>query len=167
MRFPTSSLNLKTACAYVACLALLGGCDAKPRQQDRPVDTMFVKEGELTFRRQDGTTITKIDIEIADDQEQRTSGLMGRPMLDERCGMLFVFEQEEPRSFWMMNTMISLDMMFVNGKKEVVTVHSRTIPFSTESYASSADCQYVVEVNAGFADRYGISQGDKIDWEKK
>jgi len=81
--------------------------------------------------------------------------------------MLFIFEQEQPLAFWMMNTMISLDMVFVNAQMEIVTIHAHTTPFSTESYPAAKDGLYVVEVNAGFCERHGIEEGDRIRFERK
>ncbi|MEK6651012.1 MAG: DUF192 domain-containing protein, partial [Bacteroidota bacterium] len=115
----------------------------------------------------DGTKLATIAIEIADDQKQRETGLMGRPTLGEDNGMLFIFEQTQPLAFWMMNTMISLDMVFVNVQKEIVTIHARTTPFSTESYPAAKEGLYVVEVNAGFCERHGIQEGDRIRFERK
>jgi hypothetical protein len=89
---------------------------------------------------------------------------MYREKMAENQAMLFVFDGEGPRSFWMKNTILSLDMIFVNGKNEVVTIHKYTTPYSEDSYASTRPAQYVVEVNGGFADKYGIAAGDRIAW---
>ena len=64
----------------------------------------------------------------------------------------------------MLNTLFSLDMIFINSKKEIVTIHKNTKPLSEQSYPSSEPAQYVLEVNAGFCDRYNIKQGDKVFW---
>jgi len=79
-------------------------------------------------------------------------------------GMLFIFPEEEIRSFWMRNTYISLDMIFVNADKKIVTIHKNTKTLSDQSYASTEPAQYVVEVCAGFSDKYSIKTGDKINW---
>lgn len=159
-------LNRTIPLAVLAIL-LAAGCGDRPRAQERPIASMFQNEGTLTFEKADGTKLATIAIEIADDQQQRESGLMGRPTLGENNGMLFVFEQEQPLAFWMMNTMISLDMVFVNAQKEIVTIHTNTTPFSAESYPAAKEGMYVVEVNAGFCQRYGIEVGDRIRFEKK
>jgi len=91
---------------------------------------------------------------------------MYRDKLAENQGMLFVFEGEEDRSFWMKNTVLSLDMIFVNGKNQIVTIHKNTTPYSEQSYASTNPSQYVVEVNAGYTDKHKISVGDHITWSR-
>lgn len=124
----------------------------------------FKKEGELTFQTSDGKFISKIDIEIADDMVERAVGLMYRESLEFNQGMLFIFPTEEYQSFWMRNTMIPLDIIFVNKKMEIVTIHKNTTPFSEKSYPSTEPSIYVVEVNAGYTDKFDIKEEDKINW---
>lgn len=124
----------------------------------------FSKEGELVFSDSLGNIKTKIDIEIADDDYQRQLGLMNRKEMKENEGMLFIFPRQDWLSFWMRNTLISLDMIFVNENKQIVTIHKNTRILSDSSYPSTKPARYVVEVIAGFTDKYNIQVGDKIDW---
>lgn len=124
----------------------------------------FTKEGELTFTDSTGTLRAKINLEIADNDYERQLGLMNRKEMKENEGMLFIFPVQDYLSFWMRNTLISLDMIFVNDQKKIVTIHKNTRILSDQSYASSQPATYVVEVLAGFVDRYNIQVGDKIDW---
>jgi uncharacterized protein len=133
-------------------------------KKERPVDPYaFKKEGELTFYT-DSKPVVKIDIEIADTEYERQLGLMKRKSMEENHGMLFIFPDETVRSFWMRNTFIPLDMIFVNTNNEIVTIHKNTRVLSDSSYPSSAPAVYVVEVVGGFTDKYNISEGDKISW---
>lgn len=124
----------------------------------------FTKEGELIFSDSLGNTKAKIDIEIADDDYQRQLGLMNRKEMTENQGMLFIFPRQDFLSFWMRNTLISLDMIFVDESKTIVTIHKNTRILSDTSYPSSKPARYVVEVLAGFTDKHNIQVGDKIDW---
>ncbi len=124
----------------------------------------FEKDGELTFLTKSGNFITSIDIEIADTEQKRMQGLMFREHMDENRGMLFIFPREDYQAFWMKNTVIPLDMIFVNSKKEIINIHKNTTPFSEQTYPSTAPAIYVIEVNAGFTDKYNIQPGDKIVW---
>lgn len=124
----------------------------------------FTKEGELVFSDSMGVQKTKIDIEIADDEYQRELGLMNRKSMEENQGMLFIFPFERFQSFWMRNTFISLDIIFVDANKTIVTIHKNTQVLSDQSYPSSKPAKYVVEVVAGFTDKHNIQIGDKIDW---
>jgi len=124
----------------------------------------FTKEGELTFTDSLGTLKAKIDLEIADTEYERQLGLMNRKEMKENEGMLFIFPRLELQSFWMRNTLISLDIMFVNDQKKIVTIHKDTRILSDISYPSTQPSVYVVEVIAGFTDRHNIQVGDRINW---
>jgi len=126
----------------------------------------FQKDGELTFQSSNGKYISTIDIEIADDDDKRTKGLMDRLSMEENQGMLFLFPYESIQSFWMKNTVISLDLLFVNRNNEIVTIHKNAIPFDTSHYPSTKPASQVVEVIAGYSDLYKINVGDKIVWRR-
>ncbi len=91
---------------------------------------------------------------------------MYRTKMLEMRGMLFIFEYEKKQSFWMRNTFIPLDIIFVNKNYEIVKIHKNTQPFADTSYPSEAPAIYVVEVNGGFTDKYSVKEGDKIVWRK-
>jgi len=136
-----------------------------PANQAPTVTTYeFHKEGELRFLNAEQELITTIDIEIAWDESERELGLMYREKMAENQGMLFIFDDSDVRSFWMKNTIISLDMIFVNEKDQIITIHKHTTPLSEGSYTSTGAAKYVVEVNAGFTDNHQIAVGDRIAW---
>jgi len=141
--------------------------DTGPSNSGSLPQLKFTKNGELTFISAKNTFITTIDIEIADTPEKRSMGMMYRNSLGERQGMLFVFPAEEYQSFWMKNTAVSLDMIFVSAKNEVVTLHENTTPYSPQSYSSTKPAQFVVEVNAGFVEEHEIKVGDRIRWQRR
>jgi uncharacterized membrane protein (UPF0127 family) len=124
----------------------------------------FTKEGELTFTDSLGTLKTKINLEIADTEYERQLGLMNRKEMKENEGMLFIFPDVDFRSFWMLNTYISLDIIFLNENRQIITIHKNTATLSQQSYRSTAPAKYVVEVLAGFTNRHNIQIGDKINW---
>lgn len=125
---------------------------------------VFRKDGSLSIKLSKSPSPVDIDIEIADDELERMRGLMDRLILPEFAGMLFIFEKDEPRSFWMKNTFISLDIIYINSNKEIVSIQKYTQPKTTSSIPSEKPAMYVLEVNAGFTDKYGISPGDKIEF---
>ncbi len=126
--------------------------------------SVFVKEGELRFM-SGNREIKKIDVEIAENELERTKGLMYRTSLPESAGMLFIFDDAREHSFWMKNTSISLDIIYADRDKKIISIHKNTRPFSEGSIPSNGNAQYVVEVNAGFTDHYGIRAGDRIDFQ--
>ena len=126
----------------------------------------FTKNGELSFQSAEGEYIGTIDLEFADNDHERAQGLMFRTEMKENQGMLFIFPSETRQSFYMKNTVISLDMLFINSKLEIVTIHKSTKPYDVNSYASSSPAQYVLETIAGYTDKHDIQVGDKVIFRK-
>lgn len=122
--------------------------------------SLFQAEGSVTFLDPTGQPLASVSVEIADDQQAIRKGLMYRRSLPPQAGMLFVYEDERPRSFWMKNTTISLDMIFAAQSGEIVTIVEKTEPMSLRSCRSVSPARFVVEVNAGFCEKYGIKAGD-------
>jgi uncharacterized protein len=138
-----------------------------PRTEpSQPTAYMFKKQGELRFLGPQQDFKAGIDLELAQDESQRQLGLMYRDTLAENQGMLFLFDNEETRVFWMKNTVLSLDMIFINARNEIVTIHKYTTPYSEVTYESTKPAKYVLEVNAGYTDRKKISVGDRIAWTR-
>ncbi|HTP79974.1 MAG TPA: DUF192 domain-containing protein [Bacteroidota bacterium] len=137
-----------------------------PVPQSQTVGTTFRKDGTLTFISKKDEYLTSIDIEIADDDSKRETGLMGRPAMEEQQGMLFIFQEERSVDFWMKNTIIPLDMIFVDSRNVVVTIQRNTTPYSEQTYSSGVPVLYVIEVVAGFADRHQIVPGSKVTWKR-
>lgn len=135
--------------------------------EGRDAAQVWREDGLLAFRSPEGATRATVRVEIAEDETARTQGLMGRQTMAEDQGMLFIFPNEEYRSFWMANTPLPLDIIYVSAAKEVVTIQRNTVPYSEESVPSTRPATYVVEVNAGFADRHGIAEGDRVEWSRR
>ena len=125
------------------------------------------KDGTLVFVHPDESIKASIAIEIADTPETQMKGLMGRNTLDHRSGMLFVFERLEPQKFWMKNTPVPLDIIFVGGDGCIVNIVESTTPMSNQRYRSSGPVKYVVEVRAGFAKRFQLDTDTCIQWQRR
>ena len=131
-----------------------------------PYEDLFQKEGELEFIDTESQKILKeIDIEIADTAYEKEKGLMFRKSMQEDQGMLFIYEKEDLRGIWMKNTYISLDILFINEKYEIVIIYKNAVPLSTSPMLSYEDAMYVVEVTAGFCDTYNIKEGDIVSFK--
>ena len=116
-----------------------------------------------------GKNLIKINVEIADDNNERATGLMFREKLNENEGMLFIFENEDYQTFWMKNTMIPLDMIFI-GKDFIIVDIKNAEPCREDPcklYKSSKPAKYVLEVNSNFAARNNIKIGDKAILNEK
>ena len=103
-----------------------------------------------------------VPVEEALTRSERIRGLMNRKSLKRGTGMWFVFESEKPRSFWMRNTLISLDLVFVNAAGKVVRLIQNAAPMSQRALPSVAPAKYVLEVNAGEAAELGIKEGGRL-----
>ncbi|TAJ88584.1 MAG: DUF192 domain-containing protein [Reyranella sp.] len=104
----------------------------------------------------------KFDVELALDDTQRARGLMFREKLGPYEGMLFDFYKEAPVSFWMKNTLIPLDMVFIAADGTIKSVHANAVPHSTETIPSQFPVRAVLEINGGSAKLLGIKPGDKV-----
>ena len=106
---------------------------------------------------------TRIALEIAATPAERERGLMYRSSLADGRGMLFVFERDEDHEFWMKNTLIPLDMLFIAADGRVAGIHANATPLSTVSIAVGQPSRYVLEVPGGYAQRRGIEPGDRVE----
>ncbi|MBN2459693.1 DUF192 domain-containing protein [Candidatus Woesearchaeota archaeon] len=112
------------------------------------------------------------EVEVADEPGERAQGLMHRESLDESKGMLFIFEQQETYSFWMKNTLIPLDIIWIDEKQKVVHIARNAQPCTGQECPSinpGAQAKYALEINANLSERKGISVGDttRISLHKK
>lgn len=105
-----------------------------------------------------------VSVEIADNLEEQTVGLMYRTSLEENQGMLFVFENEEQKIFWMKNTKIPLDIIFIDADGVIVDMKENFQPCVVEECEKyySKPAQYALEVNAGFVEEHGVVIGDSM-----
>lgn len=133
---------------------------------ESPAEPQFVREGELVFLNNEQDTLKLIDIEIADDENSRAQGLMHRSDMPYDRGMLFIFDYEQPQSFWMKNTKMSLDIIYVNADLEIVKIHEYTQPYSQAAIPSQKPAQYVIETKGGFCHKFGIIEGQNIQYRK-
>lgn len=170
------------ALAYILLFAaiILAGCNKTPKHNgntgnkpskelkvkkydfDNPPE--FRKDGELQFINASDSVIFSIDMELATNEEEHARGLMYRKQMDENKGMLFIFNNEDWRSFWMHNTLIPLDIIYVNANREVVNICKNTNTLDDTSLPSEAPAMYVIEINAGLSDKYGIDKGTKVNF---
>lgn len=128
--------------------------DSQNNPQGRVVQAQFITQ----------TKTVPISLEIADTSETQARGLMFRTSMPDNFGMLFVFENEQIRTFWMQNTFISLDILYLDENFEVVDIFTNTKTNQTlETYTSRALARYVVELNAGKSAKEGIKIGDRLE----
>ncbi|HUH28606.1 DUF192 domain-containing protein [Gelidibacter sp.] len=132
----------------------------------KPLVIEFKKEAELVLKTANDSIIKTLDIEIADDEYKTQTGLMYRDEMGELQGMLFVFPDEDLRSFYMKNTHIPLDIIYIDANKKIVSFQKNAQPNNESSLPSNVPAKYVLEINAGLADQWQLAVGDKIEYSK-
>jgi uncharacterized protein len=106
-----------------------------------------------------------VRVEIARTDPERARGLMNRASLAEDAGMLFLFDESEEHGFWMKNTLIPLDMIFIDEEGRVVGIVERAEPRSERSRTVGRPSRYVLEVNGGWSKAHGVAAGDRVRFE--
>jgi uncharacterized membrane protein (UPF0127 family) len=106
-----------------------------------------------------------VTVEVADTPDRRSLGLMYRKELAADAGMIFVFDEPEHLTFWMKNTVLPLDMIFIGEDRHVLGIVKNAVPFTTTPRGVGGESRYVLEVNAGFSDRHGVTGGDTVTFE--
>lgn len=138
-------------------------CTSK-KKTVRTVDIQFSKEGVLTVFDGNNQPLTAFDIEIADTDFERQNGLMYRETMKDSQGMFFIFEKEKPLSFYMKNTYLALDILYINAQKEIIDIHKNTSPLDPDNIPSKLPAQYVLEIKAGLSSQIGIREGMYIKY---
>lgn len=113
----------------------------------------------VTLQTSGGEELVKV--EVADTAQERARGLMFRESLPEGAGMLFVFPEETQGSFWMKDTPISLDLIFIRDGR-IIDVIENAVPYSEELLTSESSYTMVLEVPGGYAARHGVKTGDTV-----
>jgi uncharacterized membrane protein (UPF0127 family) len=147
--------------ALLALLALVWGLNIYFRQfqQVTPKEPRF---GLGTLDIQTQTGLQHFDVDIATSRQQHAHGLMFRKSLPERHGMLFVFPEADTLDFWMKNTYIPLDIIFVSDDMRILRIEANAQPLSEHHIASGAPVRFVIELAGGSAATYDIHPGDRI-----
>lgn len=129
----------------------LTACGAQETQNNKNVLAIETKGGEQKF-----------NIELALTQEEQMQGLMNRTSMAEDAGMLFYFGDEAERGFWMKNTLIPLDLIFIKANGTIHHIHENAVPQDLTSIRSNGPVAAVLEINGGLAHKLGISVGNNV-----
>ncbi len=152
--------------ALVLTLIGLAQCEQKKTDRINEKKILFNKEGNLSVTSDEGLSFAQFDIEIADSPYERQTGLMYRDVLRSKNGMFFVFEKSEMRSFYMKNTLIPLDLIFIDAELNITHIHSNAKPNEIQSISSKFPAKYVLEINAGLTQKLHIINGMKINFNR-
>lgn len=125
----------------------------------QPMGDLRSHASTVEFKGDNHTSVT-VHVEVADTDSEWEYGLMNRTSMGPYHGMLFVFNDEGTRSFWMKDTLIPLDMVFLDSSGRIVDINKNATPLSEIVFTAKSPSKYVVEVNGGFCDLHSIRIGD-------
>lgn len=114
-----------------------------------------------------GTKTRAFTVEVAASSAEQAKGMMFRTEMADNTGMIFPFPQPRPASFWMKNTVIPLDIIFVRTNGTIESIAENTVPYSEESVVSGEPVGAVLELRGGLSAELGIAAGDRVDWQGK
>jgi len=137
-------------------LALALGCAANPGCRKKPEGPPVV-----TLENDQGQEV-RVRVEVAASAQERQQGLMHRKHLDPDAGMLFIYSFEDNHGFWMKDTYIPLDIIFIGNNRRIMGIAENTRPLSLESIKVDTPSKFILEVNAGFAKKHGIREGSRV-----
>jgi len=155
----------------IASLALPTGCSADTSTTSTAPATAPTTQSSdpapMPFDTTDMTLKGKnFKIEVAETEAQEQRGLMYRTSMPDDHGMLFIFDKPDIINFWMHNTRIPLDIIFLDKDGKVLVIHNRQ-PMDDTGMGPDSPAQYVIELNLGAADKLGLKKGDKVEIPKK
>jgi hypothetical protein len=145
---------------FLILLSLLAVAWTGPLQAQSGAPASFATDS-LSIETADGGAHA-FEVEIAETPDQRAQGLMFRRQMAADAGMLFLFGRAEERAMWMKNTLIPLDMLFIDETGRIVRIEERTVPHSLRAIVSGGPVSAVLELNAGTASRLLIKPGDQV-----
>ncbi len=154
-----ATLSLFLSLSFTSC----DNQDKKEESIETPPIT-FTKEGELYLIKSSGDTIQKLDIEFAESDYEHQTGLMYRESMEDHQGMLFLYETERVRSFYMKNTYIPLDIIYYEADSTLVSIQKNATPRDETPLPSEGAAQFILEINGGLSDDWGLEPDDKMSY---
>jgi len=144
--------------AIILCTCITCSCAKNTPQKE----VVFQKDATLVITTATGDQHS-FDIEIADTEVKRVKGLMNRYKMDTNQGMFFIFDREDVQSFWMKNTYLSLDMLFISADYRIVDIYENAFPLSESLITSEARAKYVLELLGGTVKKNSVNIGDVVE----
>ena len=130
------------------------------------MEPQFTEEGVGAFVDQNGDTLASFRLELAETAAETAQGMMYRRSVPEGTGMLFIMAEERPQSFWMRNTYVPLDIIYLKADGEVVSIQANAQPMNDMPLPSEGPAKYVLEIAGGGSAQYGIKTGIKWLWKQ-
>lgn len=156
---------LKSILSFLVLSFLVISCKPNQEKEMRSRDWTFMHEATLQLINKNNDTIKSLQVELADTDYSIQLGMMYRVDLTEDQGMLFVFKEATPRFFYMKNTDVPLDIIFITTDRRIDSYALNAQPNDETLLNSKGAAQYVLEVKAGMVNKWGLKEGDRLDWD--
>ncbi|MCL6265125.1 DUF192 domain-containing protein [Flagellimonas myxillae] len=155
-------------CVCLLCFSLsIIGCKSEAKKEIKTKAVSFTKEGELSIRKAESDSVlVALDIEIAETDYETQTGLMYRESMQNGQGMLFIFPDVTHHSFYMKNTQFALDIIYIDENLEIESFQKNAQPLDETGLPSQGPIKYVLEVNAGLSDQWGLEVGDTVEYSR-
>lgn len=158
---------------WIVCLALAAACRRQPSPPELSSETPPAQDAAPARPAVQGPAIVlhtrggqrvPVQVEVARTDAQRMRGLMFRREMAESAGMIFLFPGESHQTFWMRNTLIPLDMIFIKADRTILGIYRNAVPETDDPRDVPGESQYVLEVNGGFCQRHNVNAGDRAEF---
>jgi uncharacterized membrane protein (UPF0127 family) len=158
---------IKNCIGFLVVFLLLFSCKENNNTNIKTEEVTFTKEGNLDiFKKETDSIITQLNIEFAESEYETQTGLMYRTRMENTEAMLFIFPDVAMHSFYMKNTAIPLDIIFIDEKLNIVSFQENAEPFNENGLSSRVPVKYVLEVNAGLVKEWSLAIGNQIAFER-
>lgn len=170
---PKKNKILISSVAFILIFSVLPGCQENTpnskatKSKSTVIEPQFTKEAEgFLIDPISGDTLYNLDIEIAERRDEIEYGMMYRRSMAEQTGMLFLLGMERPQSFYMKNTYVPLDIIYLGNNGKVVSIQKNAKPLDETSLPSGKPASMVLEVQGGFSDKFGVTEGTLFTWKR-
>ena len=165
---PNLAVLIRICLILLVISGTLVSCKEEPKKAISTEPISFTKEGELeVYKGTSDSLLTRLNIEIAESDYEIQTGLMYREKMETDQGMLFIFPDVAFHSFYMKNTLIPLDIIFIDEGLTIVNIKQNASPMDESGIPSGLPVQYVLEVNAGLTETWGMAPGDRIVFNRQ
>jgi len=161
-------MNIKYNIGILVVFLLIFSCKEENKTTIETEEVTFTKEGQLNiFKKESDSLVKQLDVEFAESDYETQTGLMYRKGMQNNQAMLFIFPDVAMHSFYMKNTAFALDIIFIDDNLKIVSFQENAEPFNENGLSSKVPIKYVLEVNAGLVEAWGLEVGDQIAYNKE
>ncbi len=157
--------NIRHRLSFLLVFVVLFSCKEESKVTIKTEEVTFTKEGKLNiFKKELDSLVKQLDVEFAESDYETQTGLMYRKGMEDNQAMLFIFPEVAMHSFYMKNTAFALDIIFIDENLKIASFQKNAQPFNETGLSSKVPIKYVLEVNAGLAEKWLLEVGDTIEF---